>query len=299
MKEIFKRHPRFGAQQEKFATLPDNLWVKCPRCQEMLYAREYEQALRVCPKCKYHATITARERIAWTLDENSFREHDSELHSVDPLRFASPGETYGEKLGQYARRAEANDAFIYGTGTIDGQPLVFGVTEFKFAGGSMGAVFGEKVARAIELALRERLPLTIVSSGGGARMQEGSISLLQMAKTVATLDRFKQSGLPFISVMADNCLGGITASYAMLGDINMAEPGAYIGFAGRRVIEQTMRQKLPQNAATAEFLQEHGMVDMVVSRPDLPAILGRLIRMLYTDNAAVREGRRLEQPAGV
>ncbi|HLJ66547.1 MAG TPA: acetyl-CoA carboxylase, carboxyltransferase subunit beta [Chloroflexota bacterium] len=298
MKEILKRLPREGAQRA--ASVPDNLWVRCPRCKELQYTKEHEQSLKVCSKCKYHWPLTARERIDATLDAGTFREIDAGMHSSDPLHFSSRGEVYGDKLEQYARQTGAAESFIYGTGAVDGQSLVFGVTEFGFAGGSMGAVFGEKLTRAIELARRELLPLVVVSSGGGARMQEGTISLLQMAKTVAALDRFKAAGLPFLSVMADPCLGGMTASYAILGDVNIAEPGAYIGFAGRRVIEQTMRQKLPQNAARAEFLLEHGMIDIVVARAELPSLLGRLVRLLATSNPAVARRRgRVEQHAGV
>jgi acetyl-CoA carboxylase carboxyl transferase subunit beta len=286
MKEILRRHPR--GQPE-----PDDLWVRCDRCKELLYAKELEQSFQVCSKCKYHFRIPARRRIDITLDPDSFRERDAGLRSTDPLRFTSAEESYGQKLAQYAEQTGAEEAFIYGTGRIDGQDVVMGVTEFSFAGGSMGAVFGEKLARAIELAERETLPLIVVSNSGGARMQEGAVSLLQMAKTVAALDRYKAAGLPFISVMVDPCLGGITASYAMLGDVNLAEPGAYIGFAGRRVIEQTMRQRLPQDAATAEFLLAHGMVDRVVPRPELPGILARLIRILATGNSALQEKRRV------
>lgn len=298
MKEIFKRHPRYRVAPEDFASLPDNLWIRCPRCKELLYAKEHEQVGRVCSKCKYHFQLSARERLDVTLDPDSFLEYDAGLISSDPLQFQSPGESYGDKLRQYGEKSDTSEAFIYGTGQIDGQPLVVGATEFKFCGGSMGSVFGEKVARAIELADRESLPLVIFSSGGGARMQEGTISLLQMAKTIVVLDRYRESGLPFISVMTDPCLGGITASYAMLGDINIAEPGAYIGFAGRRVIEQTMRQKLPADAATAEFLQQHGMVDAVVPRGEMRTMLGRLMRIYVGCNPHVRE-RSLERSARV
>lgn len=282
MKEIFKRHPRYREAPQDFSSLPDNLWVRCPGCRELLYSKEYEQALWVCPKCRHHARISARDRIAITLDQGTFREADADMRSSDPLHFRSLGESYADKLGEYSKQSGANESFMYGTGRIEGQEVAFGVTEFKFGGGSMGAVFGEKLVRAIELAHRSSIPLVLISSGGGARMQEGAISLLQMAKTVAALDRFKDGGLPFISVMTDPCLGGMTASYAMLGDVNIAEPGAYVGFAGRRVIEQTMRQKLPPDAATAEFLQKHGMVDIVVARAEMRATLGRLIR-LYVD----------------
>ncbi|HEX8918774.1 MAG TPA: acetyl-CoA carboxylase carboxyltransferase subunit beta, partial [Chloroflexota bacterium] len=242
--------------------------------------------------CKYHFPISARERITLTLDPDSFNEYDTDIQSTDPLEFRSRGEAYSSKLEQYAERTGSKEAFRFGTGSIEGLPLVLGVTEFGFCGGSMGAAFGEKVTRAIELAEREQLPLAIFSTSGGARMQEGVLSLLQMAKTIAALDHFKTTALPFFSVMHDPCLGGTTASYAMLGDVNIAEPGAYIGFAGRRVIEQTMRQKLPADAATAEFLQKHGMVDLVVPRSDLAATLARLIRLYVSGNVAI-EGHEL------
>ncbi|MGI8825488.1 MAG: acetyl-CoA carboxylase, carboxyltransferase subunit beta [Chloroflexota bacterium] len=281
MKEIFKRHPKFDVAPEDFASLPENLWVRCSRCHELLYSREHEQALWVCSKCKYHFAISVYQRVGITVDPGSFQECDSGMRSRDPLAFRSSSETYAEKLRQYAERAKTNEAFIYGTGRVERQDMVIGATEFQFCGGSMGPVFGEKVARSVELALDRRVPLVIVSNSGGARMQEGTISLFQMAKTVVSLERFKDAGLPFISIMTDPCLGGTTASYAMLGDVNIAEPGAYIGFAGRRVIEQTMRQKLPHDAATSEFLLQHGMIDMVLSRSEIPAVLGRLLRM-YT-----------------
>jgi acetyl-CoA carboxylase carboxyl transferase subunit beta len=288
MKDIFKRHPRYPAQREQFEALPDNLWIRCPRCEELVYSNELDSNLSVCPKCKYHFGLTARERIEVTLDEGSFSEYDPRMRSVDPLKFTALEGVYAEKLEQYAEKAGTAESFIYGRGAIEGEPLIFGVTEFKYAGGSMGAVFGEKLVRAIELAEHEALPLVTVSSGGGARMQEGTVSLMQMAKTVAALNRFKQRRLPYISIMVDPCLGGITASYAMLGDVNMAEPGAYIGFAGRRVIEQTMRQKLPQNAATSEFLLKHGMIDLVTPRADIPSLLGRLLRMYSTASTRSR-----------
>jgi acetyl-CoA carboxylase carboxyl transferase subunit beta len=291
MKEIFKRHPRYRASPEEFGSLPDDLWERCPRCRELLYTKELEQTGRVCSKCKFRFHLTSRERIDLTLDPDTFEERDAGMCSRDPLHFRSLGESYGEKLSQYAAQAGTDEAFVYGTGAIEGHEIVLGVTEFKFAGASMGAVFGEKVARAIELAESRATALVIVSNGGGARMQEGTISLLQMAKTIAALDRFRSSGLPYISVMVDPCLGGITASYAMLGDVNLAEPGAYIGFAGRRVIEQTMRQKLPADAATAEFLLHHGMVDAVVPRTDLRNVLARLVRMYVEVNRSAREKR--------
>lgn len=297
MKEIFKRHPRYTTAPQDFESLPDNLWVRCPHCRELLYSREYESAHWVCSKCKHHARISTAQRIDITVDPNSFEEYDAGLTGTDPLQFTGGGESYAEKLREYAERAGTNESFVYGTAQIEGQDMVIGVTQFEFAGGSMGAAFGEKVARAMELGQRRGLPLVIISNGGGARMHEGAISLLQMSKTVAALDRFKAAGLPFVSIMVDPCLGGITASYAMLGDVNIAEPGAYIGFAGRRVIEQTMRQKLPHNAATAEFLQQHGMIDMVVPRGEMPGVLGRLLRLYVGGNPAIVRKRAIEQLA--
>jgi acetyl-CoA carboxylase carboxyl transferase subunit beta len=291
MKEIFKRHPHYKSAPETFEPPAENLWERCTRCKELLYARELEQALWVCPKCKYHFGITARQRLDITLDDSSFHEFHAGMSSADPLQFSALGDTYQSKLQQYSERAGEREAYIYGIGSIEGQATVVGVAEFGFAGATMGAVFGEKVARAFDLAREERLPLVLFSKGGGARMQEGTISLLQMAKTVAALDRFKQLPLPFISVLTDPCLGGITASYAMLGDVNIGEPGAYIGFAGRRVIEQTMRQRLPQNAATSEFLVEHGMLDLVVSRADLPGVIARLLKMYVSANPAAEATR--------
>jgi len=291
VKEIFKRHPRYRVAPESFTELPDDLWVRCDQCRELLYAKEHEDALWVCSKCKYHAQITARQRLAITADPDSFSEQDAGIRSSDPLTFESGSETYANKLQQYQEQTGTREAFLYGTARLDGREVVLGVAEFKFSGGSMNAATGEKIARAFDLAAKRDLPLVFFSSGGGARMQEGTISLLQMAKTVAALDRFKETGLPYISVMADPCLGGITASYAMLGDVNIAEPGAYIGFAGRRVIEQTTHQKLPQNAARAEFLLEHGMLDLVVPRAEMRTVLGRLVDVYA--NAARRSERRL------
>jgi acetyl-CoA carboxylase carboxyl transferase subunit beta len=297
MKEIFKRHPRYGEAPQDFSALPENLWERCPRCRELIYTRELEQSQYVCSKCKYHFPVSARDRIAMTADEGSFEEHDAGVRSQDPIGFKSPSHAYRSKLEDYVEESGANEAFVYGTGKIEGQPVVLGATEYRFCGGSMGAATGEKITRAIELATERRLPLVLVSSGGGARMQEGIISLMQMAKTLAALDHLKQAGLPYFSVMVDPCLGGTTASYAMMGDVNIAEPGAYIGFAGKRVIEQTMRQKLPPGAATAEFLQKHGMVDLVTPRVDLPTTLGRLIRLYVTCNRALEGIRLVEQPA--
>lgn len=296
MKEIFKRHPRYAQAPQDFEALPDNLWIRCPHCQELLYAKEYEQALRVCSKCRFHAQVSARERIAMTLDEGSFEERDRSLRSSDPIHFQNSGESYADKLTKYSEQSGADEAFLYGTGRIEGQEVVFGVIEFKFCGGTVGAATGEKMARAVELAAERHLPLVLVSGGGGMRMQEGVISLMQMAKTLAALDRLRERKIPYVSLMVDPCLGGTTASFAMMGDVTIAEPGAYIGFAGRRVIEQTMRQKLPQDAATAEFLLQHGMIDMVTPRAEIPGVLSRLLK-IYTASPAAKERELVGQPA--
>ncbi|HZS94361.1 MAG TPA: acetyl-CoA carboxylase, carboxyltransferase subunit beta [Chloroflexota bacterium] len=297
MKEIFKRHPRYRTAPESFTELPDDLWVRCDQCRELVYAKEYEDALWVCSKCKYHAQITARQRIDITVDPGSFYERDAGIHSSDPLTFRSGSETYANKLREWQDKTGTREAFLYGIARLDGKEIVLGVAEFKFSGGSLNGATGEKIARAFNLAGERSVPLILFSSGGGARMQEGTISLLQMAKTVAALDRFKESGQPYLSVMTDPCVGGITASYAMLGDVNIAEPGAYIGFAGRRVIEQTTHQKLPQSAARAEFLLEHGMIDLVVARAEMRSVLGRLLEMYAGAGSRAAEKRLVGQGA--
>jgi acetyl-CoA carboxylase carboxyl transferase subunit beta len=297
MKEILKRAQRPGQPRER--EMPENLWVRCPKCKELLYTRELEQALRVCSKCKYHFRLRAPERIALTVDKGSFVEYDSHLKSPDPLRFASGGKSYTDKLAESATTTGQPEAFMYGTATIEHIPVVIGAMEIEFIGGSMGSVVGEKVTRAIELAIGEQKPLVLFSSSGGARMQEGVVALMQMAKSVAALDKLHAAKLPYLSVMTDPCYGGVTASFAMLGDVNIAEPGAYIGFAGPRVIEQTTRQKLPPNAATAEFLQEHGMLDLVIARADMRATLARLLRLYTEYNRSWWLRERVELRVGV
>lgn len=255
-----------------------NIAVKCPKCKDLLFEREYRRNMKVCPKCHYHFRLTARERIEFLVDQGSFVEIDRNLISADPLDFVSESQVYAEKLVLERQRAGINDAVVIGHATIGGIPLALGVMDFHFIGGSMGSVVGEKLTRAIELALVQRIPLLIVSASGGARMQEGLYSLMQMAKTSAALARLSEMGLPYFSLLTDPTTGGVTASFSMLGDIILAEPGGLICFAGPRVIEQFMHEKLPEGAASAEFLLQHGMIDMIVPRHDLRQTLAQLLR---------------------
>jgi acetyl-CoA carboxylase carboxyl transferase subunit beta len=234
--------------------------------------------MKVCPKCHYHFRLTARERLEFLVDAGSFVEIDRNLISADPLDFVSEAQVYAEKLAQERQRTGINDAVVIGHATIEGRPLALGVMDFHFIGGSMGSVVGEKLTRAIELALLRRIPLLIVSASGGARMQEGLYSLMQMAKTSAALAKLSEAGLPYFSLLTDPTTGGVTASFSMLGDIILAEPGGLICFAGPRVIEQFMHEKLPEGAASAEFLLQHGMIDIIVPRHDLRQTLARLLR---------------------
>ena len=264
--------------ETKKHTMPEGVWKKCPNCQEIIYAKEIERNLNVCPKCDYHFRISARERIALILDEDSFVEMDAAMKSVDFLDFKD-SKRYKDRLKASSKKCGSPSALVSGTGTIEELPVVVAVFDFAFLGGSMGSVVGEKVTRAIERALVERCPCIIFSSSGGARMQESILSLMQMAKTSAALSRLKEAGLPFVSVLTDPTTGGVTASFAMLGDINMAEPRALIGFAGPRVIEQTIRQKLPDGFQRSEYLLEHGMVDMIVRRPEMKQRLAQILRV--------------------
>jgi acetyl-CoA carboxylase carboxyl transferase subunit beta len=280
MKDILRRAHRTGDVPAGAAS-PDDLWVRCPKCKELLYKRELEQNLLVCSKCKYHFHVTAPQRIAMTADEGTFQEIDSDLPAVDPLHFVSGKKTYREKLDETVASTGQNEGFLYGPALLDGMPVVLGAIEFEFIAGSMGSIVGEKVTRAMEKSIESRLPLVLFSTSGGARMQEGILSLMQMPKVLGRLDDMADSRLPYISVMTDPCYGGVTASFAMLGDVNIGEPGAFIGFAGPRVIEQTTRERLPPGAASSEFLLQHGMLDLVVPRGDMKLTLARLLR-IYT-----------------
>jgi acetyl-CoA carboxylase carboxyl transferase subunit beta len=263
--------------ETKKVQMPEGIWTKCKNCNEIIYTKEIERNLNVCPKCDYHFRISALERIALVLDEGSFVEKDAAMQSVDFLDFKD-SKKYKERI-KAAVKKSGGDAVICGDGTIEGLPVAVAVFDFGFMGGSMGSVVGEKITRAIERGLAERKPVIVFSSSGGARMQESILSLMQMAKTSAALAKLKAAGLPFISVLTDPTTGGVTASFAMLGDINMAEPRALIGFAGPRVIEQTIRQKLPEGFQRSEYLLEHGMVDMIVRRQEMKPRLAQILRI--------------------
>jgi len=263
---------------EQESRVPEGLWIKCSSCKEILYRKEVVQNQSVCPKCSFHFRISARERLEMLFD-SPWEEFDTRLVSSDPLGFRDT-KPYAARLKDGKDKTNSWDALISAVGVMDGLPVVAAAMEYAFIGGSMGVVVGEKVTRAIERAERERLPLVVVSCSGGARMMEGTLSLMQMAKISAALAHLDEARLPFISLLTDPTTGGVTASYAMLGDLNVAEPGALIGFAGPRVIEQTIRQKLPEGFQRAEFLLEHGMLDMIVDRRELKETLARCIRLL-------------------
>ncbi len=265
------RRPKYGSLERR--EMPAGIWAKCPRCRNLIYRKELERNLKVCPKCGYHHRLTAVERLEITVDEHGFREYDADLTSTDPLGF----EAYPAKLAEARANTGQAEAVITGEGTIDGRQTVVGALDFYFMGGSMGSAVGEKIARAAERAQERRLPLVIFSASGGARMQEGVLSLMQLAKTSAAIGRLHDAGLPYLSVMCDPTTGGVTASFAFLGDVIVAEPGTLIGFAGRRVIEQTIRRKLPDDFQTAEFCLQKGLIDMVVPRAEMRATLARLL----------------------
>jgi acetyl-CoA carboxylase carboxyl transferase subunit beta len=259
--------------------MPEGLWTKCNHCQEFIYRKEVVRNANVCPKCNYHFRISARERLELLCDDGAWEEFDAHIEPVDALGFADT-KPYAGRLGEYQQRTGRKDAIVTVEATIDGVPVVLAVMEYAFMGGSMGSVVGEKITRAAERAMERQLPLIIVSSSGGARMQEGALSLMQMAKISAALARLDRERLPYVSVLTDPTTGGVTASFAMLGDMNVAEPRALIGFAGPRVIEQTIREKLPEGFQRSEFLLEHGMLDLVVPRSELKETLARAIRYL-------------------
>jgi acetyl-CoA carboxylase carboxyl transferase subunit beta len=270
-----RNKPRVAAPSGERTVRTEGLWEKCPGCSQILWRKTLEENAEVCPKCGYHFKIDAFRRLQLLLD-GEWEEHDKDLRSTDPLGFhdAVP---YRQRLEMMRQKTRLPDAIISATGTIHGRKVNICVLELKFIGGSMGAVVGEKITRAIERSLADRTPLIIVSASGGARMQEGAVSLMQMAKISAGLMRLDEARVPYISVLTDPTTGGVTASFAMLGDLNIAEPGALIGFAGPRVIEQTIRQKLPEGFQRSEFLLQHGFLDAVVKRQDLKNFIARAL----------------------
>jgi acetyl-CoA carboxylase carboxyl transferase subunit beta len=273
-----RTHPERTAATQGAAANED-LWIKCPGCREIAFRKEVERNLNVCLKCGHHHRLTVEQRLAITLDRATWRELYGELSAGDPLKFID-SKPYPQRLAQAQRASGRNDAVVTGVGKIEGHTLALGVMDFNFMGGSMGTVVGEKLARMVDHATSHVLPVVIFCASGGARMQEGVLSLMQMAKVAGALGRLRDARLPYISVMCDPTTGGVAASFAMLGDLNLAEPGALIGFAGRRVIEQTTNQVLPEGFQSAEFLLVHGMLDAIVPRDQMRATLAQLLAML-------------------
>jgi acetyl-CoA carboxylase carboxyl transferase subunit beta len=264
---------------DKKVKIPEGLWVKCESCREIIYKKEIDKNLKICPKCNYHFRISALERLKLLVDEGSFVEMDPGLSSIDPLKFKDKV-LYKEKLEENKRKTGLEDAAISGQAEVEGHPVNFVIMDFAFIGGSMGSVVGEKIVRAAEAATEGGRPLITVASSGGARMQEGIFSLMQMARVSAAIGRLRENGLLYISVLADPTFGGVTASFAMLGDVIIAEPKSLIGFAGRGVIEQTIKQQLPEDFQRAEFLLEHGFIDKIVDRKDIKKTIAKIIELL-------------------
>ena len=282
--------PSFRPRKDAY---PPDLWTKCPSCEEMLFNKQLDKILRVCPSCGHHFRLSAEMRLQHLIDHGSFRERDAGLQSVDPLGFVDQ-KSYPDRIATAQLATGMRDAAVWGTGSIEGRAVAICVMDFGFMGGSMGAVVGEKVARAAEAATAERIALIIVSASGGARMQEGTLALMQLAKTVGAIERLRAVGVPFISVLSDPTTGGVFASFAAIGDVNIAEPNALIGFAGARVTAGTIAQELPEGFQRAEFLFNHGFVDRVVHRTDLRAELGLLLR--YVVPRPIEESHRSEEP---
>ena len=281
MRSFFHRQGKFRPRSSDEANgdspIPEDLWIKCPKCGELIYNRELDQNAQVCPKCAHHFRLSARERIALLADPGSYHELFTQIRPEDPLEFVDPRGSYADNLTRTQAKTGETESLLVGTASIDGRPLMLVVAEFNFMGASMGSVWGERLARAIEQAAAEGLPVLTVNASGGARMHEGAFSLMQMAKTVAAFDRLGRAGLPHFSMLVDPCYGGVTASFATIADIILAEPGALIGFAGQRVIEQVTKQKLPNGFQTAEFQLEHGFIDLIVERSLLRSTIATLI----------------------
>lgn len=266
--------PTEAPPSEERRVKTEGLWIKCENCRSIIWKKDLEANWEVCPKCEYHFRLNAKRRLDLLLDDGKWTERDAELASTDPLKFVDI-KPYSQRLREAQDKLGINDAVLTAEGRLNGRPVICCSMEFAFAGGSMGAVVGEKVTRAAERSTERKMPLVIVSCSGGARMQEGVVSLMQLAKVSAALARLDLARVPYVSVLTDPTTGGVTASFAMLGDLNIAEPGALIGFAGPRVIEQTIRQKLPEGFQRAEFLLEHGFLDAIVPRKELKGYIGR------------------------
>ena len=285
------------APQEKSSKIPEGLWVKCDGCAQVIYNKDLVANLQVCPKCSHHFRLSALERLRMLFDDGAFELHDQGLYSTDPLQFTDK-KPYAARLKEGREKSGQMDAILSATGQIDGRRTAVCAMEYSFIGGSMGVVMGETITRAIERAIDERIGVVVVSCSGGARMMEGALSLMQMAKVSAALARLDRQRLPYLSVLTDPTTGGVTASFAMLGDLNIAEPKALIGFAGPRVIEQTIKQTLPEGFQRSEFLLEHGFVDLVVDRRELKSTLSRALTfMMPALSAEPRVVDRLAEPS--
>ena len=269
--------------------MPENLWIKDPETGEMVFHKDLEQNQWVIPSSGYHMKIAAKERLRYFLDNGEYELLENPKVVIDPLKFRDE-KRYVDRLKDARAKTALEDAVVAATGTIEGLPIMAAVQDFAFMGGSLGMAAGESIIRAFEVACEQRRPMVLFAASGGARMQEGILSLMQLPRTTVAVDRLKEAGLPYVVVLTNPTTGGVTASYAMLGDVHIAEPGALIGFAGPRVIEQTIREKLPEGFQRAEYLMEHGMVDMVVSRLEMKATVARLLRMLLKHPAKVDEG---------
>jgi acetyl-CoA carboxylase carboxyl transferase subunit beta len=291
----FKKIRKPIERGENSSRVPEGLWVKCPSCAEIIYNKDLVGTLNVCPKCAHHFRLTAAERLKMLFD-GRWQEFDAGLRSTDPLEFTDT-KPYQKRLDATIAHTGLNDAVISAIGTVEGIETSIAAMEYGFIGGSMGVVVGEKITRAIERAIERRLPVIIVSASGGARMMEGALSLMQMAKISAALARLDRARLPYISLLTDPTTGGVTASFAMLGDVNIAEPKALIGFAGPRVIEQAIRQKLPEGFQRSEFLLDHGMLDMVVDRRELKTAIARVLRFGMPQAAAASVRAAVEATA--
>ena len=272
----FKKQKTTEPEAPKPSKVSEGMWLKCNNCREIVFRKEVERNNKVCPKCDYHFPISVIERIALLVDLGTFKEWDAELGPQDPLNFQDT-KSYKDRVKAHQEKTGRKDAMVIGEGMMNGRRVVLCVFDFSFMGGSMGSVVGEKICRAIDRALEAKLPVILVTTSGGARMQEGILSLMQMAKTAAAVAKLGEARLPFICLLADPTFGGVTASVAMLGDVILAEPKALIGFAGPRVIEQTIKQQLPDQFQRAEFLLEHGMIDMIVERRQLKETLSTLV----------------------
>lgn len=278
----FKRSRKSIADETQKKDIPQGMWTKCGGCSEIIHKKQLAQQFYTCLKCNYHFRIGSKEYLPLLLDEGTFHEMDKNIRATDPLGFVD-SKPYKDRLKEARKKTELTDAIRTGTGKINGISIVIGCMDFSFIGGSMGSVMGEKVARAIDRARKEKAPLIIISSSGGARMMEGALSLMQLAKTSGRLTQLADAGVPYISVLTDPTTGGVTASFAMLGDINVAEPGALIGFAGPRVIRQTIGKDLPEGFQRSEFQLDHGFVDLIVHRKDMKETLTKLLKLMYAD----------------